>query len=210
MSRSKLRKRALAAVKKKMIADGEIEDFRWDDSHPRNAKERILREARAAFDDAGYSRDRELTKNWDDRVAMARDAWRRKAGQRAARRNFSERATAEIRRGQRRAGADEKGIKYVDIESGAPCRIVPKIGLDRFGNEYTIEDGFKGWPSGTYVTALWDRQGAAGWLGNRDLTCMMPNGEYLSIPKTRLHAVTPDEFDDDDDDIWEDDEETEE
>ena len=53
---SKLRKKALQAVKLQMRLDGEIESQDSDDLHrPRNARQRVLQQAREAFEEAGTS-----------------------------------------------------------------------------------------------------------------------------------------------------------
>lgn len=189
---SKLRKRALQAVKLKMRQDGEIEphDPYDDRPRPRNARQQVLQQARDAFEAAGIERKHVWTENWHDRVDRAKAQWQRKAEARQLRRQVKAQAQAQLLAKQKSEGADERGVKYVDIDVGMPCEIVPtKLG------DQVVKTGFGGWPDGTVVTALWDDT-KWGWHGNRDIECVMPSGEMLTIPKTRLAPIFPDDFTD--------------
>lgn len=191
---SKLRQRALRAVKMKMRQDGEIDPYEPDDGRPRprNARQQVLQAAREAFDAAGISRQHVWTENWEDRVGRAKRQWQRKAEARQLRRQVLAQAQAQLLAKQKSEGADERGIRYVDIEVGMPCEIVPVTLGDK-----VVKTGFAGWPDGTVVTALWDDK-KWGWQGNRDIECVMPSGETIAIPKTRLSPIFPDDFTDED------------
>jgi hypothetical protein len=188
---SKLRKKALQAVKLQMRLDGEIESQDSDDLHrPRNARQRVLQQAREAFEEAGISRQHIWTESFEDRIVRAKSQWRRKIEARQLKRQVKSQAQAQLLARQKSEGADERGVKYVDIEVGMPCEIVPtKLG------DQIVKAGFGGWPDGTVVTALWDDT-TRGWHGNRDIECVMPSGEMLTIPKTRLSPIFPDDFTD--------------
>lgn len=189
------------SIRSQMRANGEL-----GDEMPTRGRVTVKKlrnqHMREALDHAGES----VVQEWkEDTATLLDEASRAKWAKRSKRiqkKYMLQDAADSLYSNQRAEGADSRGIKFVELEEGIACKIIPIKMITRSGKTKIIESGFAGFPDGTIVTALFNVNGAWRWDGNINIKCMLPDGRVLEVPKTRLDPMTIDGNEESDDDLF--------